>query len=777
MKEPKKLSDKLQTQSKSFKIGVIAAGVISAMVALPLIRQGAIDLGAKRDLEKRNNDKNAMRYMESCMTLAGEGNFEVARKTLKKLNPNNLNSDLKAKWFTTMTKVYQMEAEVYPKNKQFLIMQALTYAQRGILAGAKQVVKDNLNQMKAQLFMMNEQWEPAAEIYQELQSRTKSPRNRWKYRLLIAKSYKKLKRYDDSIKLLDSVIDETDEENTWANALRRKADIVYTVSQIKHDISELPFNPSETVLTQTVNSAVKNMNTLLEAEGYYRELMENIPSNVHPEKMKAMEKLLEIYVNRGQTVDAYKYANLLKRAAGDRPYTAPVFMQMAKLELRRDNLKRAESYLLRLIKSHPENKLTEPALLNYYQLLKRNKEWARAFHVGYTITQANISVSSKIEIIKDLTMGEALIANNDLSTKDVQAKVNQMFDSIITNNHEMHSILAFAKASNQFKLEDYYKSDIHFTEYLQTPGFSQFKEQAHYYYMLSAVKAGLPPVVQALRAKLYLNNTYNAKRSQEVMLYLMSAYYEMDLWDKSIDAAMKVFVNEIVRMGEEKDKYKASAKWLKAVARIGQSYERLGQDTKAQSVFTTWAGEFKKSPYAASIYADWAQIAADKGQHREALRRLNIIAPFVEDPTDFLLIISMSCIQKLKVNDKSAWKDAEALVKQLPKKKKKLGEKKVDFLLKEIHTAMIENAIEHTPEKAENSFNLALNKYKNDPWPYNLVINWLQKNIDSPNFNKINSFLQKSVSGPLSALNEGELRRAIEEQAALLSALEQENVF
>ena len=103
--------------------------------------------------------------------------------------------------------------------------------------------------------------------------------------------------------MLNSIIDETDEQSTWANALRRKADILFTISQVEHNISEVPFDPQNSLLTQTVNSTLKNMNTLLEAEAYYLELVENIPSNVHPDKMKALEKLpLEIYVNRKQSV-------------------------------------------------------------------------------------------------------------------------------------------------------------------------------------------------------------------------------------------------------------------------------------------------------------------------------------------------------------------------------------------------------------------------------------------------------------------------------------------
>ena len=41
----------------------------------------------------------------------------------------------------------------------------------------------------------------------------------------------------------------------------------------------------------------------------------------------------------------------------------------------------------------------------------------------------------------------------------------------------------------------------------------------------------------------------------------------------------------------------------------------------------------------------------------------------------------------------------------------------------------------------------------------------------------IKKFFKKTVSGPLTALSEGELRRAIKDQADLLSALENENVL
>jgi tetratricopeptide (TPR) repeat protein len=777
MNELKKINKPSSKSSKKLKLAAMVAGSLTALIALPVIRLQVIKYAETREQEKRKNELDADKYLDECLTMAAEGNFLIARNSLHRLNPHKMKSTLKAKWFTTMTKIYQMQANVNTDNQQFYIMQALTYAQRGLMAGANQNVRDNLQQMKAQLFILNEQWEAAAAIYEDLQTRTKTPRDRWKYRLTIADCYRNLDEYDKAIRLLDSVIDETDEESTWANALRRKADILHRKTQIKHNISNVPFDPSNNLLTYTVNTSLENMGILLEAEQYYLELVKGISVNVHPDKMKALEKLLEIYVNRGQTLESYRYANLLKKASGDRPYSAAVYMHMARLEVSRNSLDKAERYLTRLINSHPESPQTEPALIDYYELLKKKKEWAKAFRLAHKITQSAVGMNTKIHVIQDLVLGGILIENNDLSAKDTQNKVTAMFDSIETDDNEQQGILEFARASNEFTLGHYYNSDVHFSKYLRTPGFNVYKEQAHYYYLLSAVKANLPPVVQALRAKLYLNNTYNSKHSQEAMLYLMSAYYDMDLWDQSIDAAMKVFVNEIVRMGEEHENYKASDEWLKAVARIGQSYEKLGEDTKAQSVFTTWSKEFKKSPYAASIYADWAQIASDRGQHREALRRLNIIMPFIKKPNDFLLLVSMSCIQKLKVNDANAWKEAKALVQQLPKKKKKLDPQKVERLLKDIHIAMLENAIEHHPEKAEETFNLTLKKYNGSPWPYNLIIKWLHKNRDSKNFKDINVFLQKAVSGPLSALNEGELRRAIKDQADLLVAMENENIY
>ena len=90
---------------------------------------------------------------------------------------------------------------------------------------------------------------------------------------------------------------------------------------------------------------------------------------------------------------------------------------------------------------------------------------------------------------------------------------------------------------------------------------------------------------------------------------------------------------------------------------------------------------------------------------------------------------------------------------------------------------MLENSIVHNLEKTEDTFNLALEKYKNNPWPYQLIIKWLQNNKNSPNYKKISKFLQSSVAGPLTALTEGKLRKAIKDQADLLVAMENENVF
>ena len=778
MEKMKLITDKNSQKEFGMKIGVIVMAVFIAAGVLVSVHRSSQKFAEKRTENKDKNLRNITRYFNECKKQAEDGNYALARKNLFKLTPGVLKPSLQGEWFATMTDIYFKEARAYPEKRSFLVMNALNYAQRGIDAYPEREMIDSMSKVKAELYLLNQQFKPASELLMKLEARSTTPKERWQYRMDAAFCYKNLKINDKAIQLLDSVIDETDEQNIWAEAMRRKADIYLTNTESLPENSKYIFKPSNEIIPMLISRSIEQYSNTNKAQAIYQEIVEEIQHNMHQEKITALTRLLGIYAEKGLVQEAYSISNKIKRAASDRPEAASVYTHMAKLEVDRGNLERAAAYMERMIKGHPASPLMKTVFETYYTKLKEMKEWDKAFDLVTRMVEAPIKDEIRIQIIKDFHLGEnTLIKHIDLTEKDNQRRVTTILNSIALPSEEAKEVILYANAGFHLITGNYYMADVLFTQYLKDIIYNKYREQAYYYYLVSAVKDKKPPVLRALRAKIYLNNTYDSNRSQDVMLYLMAAYYDMGMWEESIDAAMKVFVNEIVKMGEDKENYKANDEWLKAVARIGQSYERIGRKADASNVFDTWAAEFKKSPYAASIYSDWAELASQNKQHHEALRRYNVIIPYITKPKEFIELASLRCIQKLKINEANARKEGHALVKKLPTKLELLSEERIDYLTREIYKALLENSLTHDQANLEKLFTNILEKYKSESWPYTFMIKWLQNNLDNPEYKKINKYFQTAVSGPLSALKEDKVKEAITKQAEMLVLLENENVF
>ncbi|MCM8541671.1 MAG: hypothetical protein NE328_15490 [Lentisphaeraceae bacterium] len=778
MEETKKITDKNRQIEIAKKVGIIACSVLISGAVIASIHKSSQEFAKERLEEKDKNIRNINHYFNECKKQAIEGNYAMARKNLFKITPDALKPELKALWFETMTEIYFQEARAFPEKRDFLVLNALNYAQRGLDIFPDRVTADNLSKVKAELYLLNKQYKPASELLLNLEARSTTPKDRWQFRMDAAFCFKQMKMNKKAIQLLDSVIDETDEQEIWAQAMRRKGDIYLKNTDTTPENYSYKFEPSTPVIPIMINQSIEQFNSTNKAQSIYQEVVDGIPHNMHPEKIRCLVNLLEIFAQKGSIQEAYTIANAIKRSASSRPEAASVYTNMAKLEARRGNLERAATYMDHMITSHPDHHLMEDAFQSYYSQLKKAEKWDVAFDLVFRLVSAPTTNTIRMQIIEDFHLGEDKLLNNiDMSKTENQKKVTSIIESVVLPSEEDKEVILFAKASFHFATKNYYMADVLFSQYLKEMIYEKFREQAFYYYLASAVNDNKPPILRALRAKIYLNNTYHEARSQDVTLYLMAAYYDMGMWEESIEAAMKVFVNEIVKMGEEKENYRANEEWLKAVARIGQSYERIGRKADASNVFDTWAPEFKKSPYAASIYSDWAQLASSNRQHHEALRRYNVIMPYVIKPEEFLELASLRCIQKLKINFKEARKEGYGLVKKLPSKIELLGEEKVDTLTRDIYKALLENSLSHDHDNIENLFTKILSLYKSEPWPYTFIIKWLQDNLDSPEYKNINKYFQTAVSGPLSALKEDKVKNAIMQQAKMLIMLEKENVF
>jgi hypothetical protein len=771
-------TNKVQLKSALTKAATIAIAAIVAFMTIPVIHKQATTFGDERQKEKDAHELSTEIYINNCLLDAENGDYIVARTNLLRKKPGALNKRLRTKWYVAMTSIYHAEAKTDKKNRMFLVMNALNFAEKGKKSVENREAMDNLEMVQAKLYMLNNQWEKASELLRDLETRSRSPHKRWLIRMEIAHCYKMTRKNIDAINILSTVIEETDDDDIWAESIRRKSDLYWEMSIQETTKQEYRFNPEKNYLTDTVKATMGRYSYSFKALKGYNEIIDTITVNYHPEKMKALEKVLEIHVNNGDVNQAYFIANLIKRTSADRPYSAAAYHSMAELEMQRHNLNRTSSFIKRLIKIHPESHHTHIAVKRYYNELKKAKLWDQLFSLSKKAVHTLTFQDLKIAILRDLLLGQKnLLSHINIKNPKVAKEVEAMLNKIDSKIPAELSVLNFAKASFYYSTGQYYKADVEFSNYLINPLYEEFIELSHYYYLVSAVKSQKPAVIRSLRAKLFLNNTYDNNHSQDVMLYLMSAYYDMGLWNESIDAAMKVFVNEIVRMGKQHENYQANPQWLKAVARIGQSYEKTDRIKEAEKVFSTWADEFTKSPYAASIYQDWANLAASKKRHKESIRRFNLIIPHLKDQKDFLTIISLRNVQKLKSNDPNARKEAQVLLKRLPMKVNLLGQQSVEELEEQIHKALLENYIASDPDNIEKIFEQVFLKYQEKEWPYELAIKWLQININEGNYKKAKTFAKKSLLGPLSALKEENVRNAIKKQTLLLMALESENVF
>ncbi|NQZ57098.1 MAG: hypothetical protein HRT88_06460 [Lentisphaeraceae bacterium] len=453
---------------------------------------------------------------------------------------------------------------------------------------------------------------------------------------------------------------------------------------------------------------------------------------------------------------------------------------MAELELSRNKIDRSNSYLTKLIRNHPQHPLTSKTFLKFYHILKKQKEWDRALYLAYQVANVNIENNTKLKLVEDLGLQEGSLLNQ-LNLKNPRTK--KFIESIITSakaqNTYDQSLILYAQSCYQLQLGNYYEADIKFSKYLRTPSFQKYNETIYYNYLLSSVKAKQPPIIRALRSRLYLNNHFDRNRSQTVMLHLMDAYFDMGLWEESIAAAKKIFNSEIKRMGIEKDHYKASDEWLKAIARIGQSYHFNDQDNKAQELFSIFTKQFKASPNAAEIFVDWAATAA---QHRpyESIERLDVIIPHINNSADFLRLTSLRNVKRLELNIEKSRSEAYNLLKLLKEKNKLLDTRTKKDLSLQIHKALFNNTITYYPEDIDKIKEILLSSVKEfpqDTWPYASILQWHTKSTNKENKKTINNIISKLKSGPAPAHDNIQSTEALKKHTELLKALEGKNLF
>ncbi|NQZ57097.1 MAG: hypothetical protein HRT88_06455 [Lentisphaeraceae bacterium] len=210
------------------KVFTIAIAIILSASVIPFIYKASTTLAESRNDLKDKHERNAENFLLECQQLAKEGAYEVAIEKILTIKPKTLKPSLRNKWYIAITNIFYSKAKNYPQKRHSAINQALTFAQKGIILSQDPEVQHNLTFIKAELYILNEQWTAAIENLEILDTSTSNPMKRWGIRLKTAECLTQLKKYTYALKILESIIDETDEEDIWAKATFLHANLLWT---------------------------------------------------------------------------------------------------------------------------------------------------------------------------------------------------------------------------------------------------------------------------------------------------------------------------------------------------------------------------------------------------------------------------------------------------------------------------------------------------------------------------------------------------------------------
>lgn len=566
------------------------------------------------------------------------GDYQPALDTLHSVDPHSLVKDLQAEWYITKSQIFQIRAESYRNEalREKFALKAIYMSKRALEVGVSDETMINLELNQAHLFTYSQQWEKAFDIFKKVEEATFVPEKRWEYRMRMVDCLVQLGRRREAVSILESIAEESDDEMVWAKAVRNQGDFLLELA--KEDKGELKIDVEEKV------------------RALYKEVIKETPP-LNRERKKAEVSLLRLYAKNNELGSTYDLANHIKKVSNAEHFSAEVLLILSDLEVRRNNVPQAIKYLKSCLEEYPDLKSGQSALIRYYSLLKKIDAWEAAFDAGESLIRTVrddpgdwIPVCLDLMVRKD-SFYEHLNFNN-LSKKYFKRALEMMTRCSEVNRPDVQECANFAIASLYYQQGDHYNADVQLSKYIKEPDYIRFREQAHYLYLKNAKNGAKPETVVALRARLYLNNTFDSVNSNEVLLALSQAYFSLEMFDEALMEAKRIYLKFAETASKDLEGPKAR-QLIETISIMGMCYDRLGQSDKTDKLFNIWIDQFVNTSDVGNVFLTWARLAAEKKQYYEAVRRLNLILPYLKEHQDNLRIESWKTIYRLALKDSS----------------------------------------------------------------------------------------------------------------------------
>jgi len=203
------------------------------------------------------------------------------------------------------------------------------------------------------------------------------------------------------------------------------------------------------------------------------------------------------------------------------------------------------------------------------------------------------------------------------------------------------------------------------------------------------------------------------------------------MYSEAITVSKKIYVDEMNTAKLERENSFNQNLWLKTVAIIGLCYEKLGYYDKSNKIVRAYSERLLKTPFAAEVFLGWAEIAAEKGQLQEAIRRIEVVLPYARGVDEKAQLHVAQYLLKLQLGAIKDFNKAKKLLDIIEKSRAISPETR-----KNVERKLYEGLLEYTYKNSRTAdFNNLLEKtmaeFKNETWP----IYWVLRSL-TPLFGK-----------------------------------------
>ncbi|OGV54736.1 MAG: hypothetical protein A2X49_09695 [Lentisphaerae bacterium GWF2_52_8] len=692
---------------------VLLAALIASALIYGLLQgeQKFKDMALEKKIAKAKKIEDALMNGKDHIS---EKRFEYARRAIANLDEKDLNTEQKRRYLLIIgdINVLRCQNAKEPEIRQFYLdMATKFFAQAAAISGSKEE-KNEIIRRNAILFLDHKDWARALSSFREAESYQILPEDRWKILLQEAQCLSQLHRNYEQLQVLSQVADESDDRDIWAQATLSKASLLVSAC-LDPEIMKTITAPKETLSAKELTTKFKK-----EAEEAYLKIIKDMPA-VNDFSATAEVGLLRLAIMDKNRIRAYEIGNKIQESGGAMKEKAESILLLGKLEEDSGNVLVAIRTLELCMKRYPKTTLRLDVLTSLYRLYTKNEAWEKAFNTledlfvhepdEKTISGLMKQLSSDSKIVEVLAASDAK-ADYDRRLEYMLAYLRKSHP-IIWRNIENDAYLLYARLL--FLCGNYERAEKELEMCLNTPKNTEAQIETIYYLdMSSAVKGKKDPVVCITRARRYLNSFPKGAHYQEALMNLLDSYYKMGLFEAAISISRKIYVDDL----SKDNLYAQNPFWIKTVARIGQCYQKLGENEKSNKILRANNSLFLDKPYAGEVFLSWSRDAEAANQLSEAIRRIELVLPSVVDTDTRAELYVAQYLLKLKNDGIRDFNDARLLLSKIGASKS-LAEEKKRVLRRQLYEGLLEYAFANSPEHINGLLDELVPEFKDQNWP------------------------------------------------------------